>query len=250
MLPWALILSRCGASGPVLRAAAACLVAPEGVAVWAVAVPLPSWWPPRGSPFQRWRAVACSLAPEGVAGRALAWGQGPVRWRLVLRRAPWLHLVAPVVLRRAPVVPRFATWCLPWLRWSLRRASGGAAVGADASKPRAGPLRRAPEGGWVVGPVGRFAAPPRGVGSSVLGGPSVALPRKCGVGPGGGARLAVSPLRRGAALPTASVCPLPEGSGLTSAPSGAWSVGGKPLRGRCAAGLRPSEEGRARASRG
>jgi hypothetical protein len=218
MLPWALILSRCGASGPVLRAAAACLVAPEGVAVWAVAVPLPVWWPPRGSPSGRWRVpLPVQWPPRGsLSGRwRCPWLPLPVwwpprgspsgRWRCrclpggprggrrssggVPLPARWPPRGSPGGRWRGARVPFGGGWCseerhgcISWRRWCSeeRRWCRGLRPGAClGSAGRSEELPVGPQ--WAPMPPnpvrGRFAAPPRGVGSSV---PWAASPRPRG----------------------------------------------------------------------
>jgi hypothetical protein len=210
-----------------LRGAGAYRVAPEGVAVWAVACrrrcrcgPVA----PEGVAFARWRCRCLSGGPRG--GRRLGGGVGPgfpSGGAGVLRGAPGLRRGAPVGLRRAPVVLRSACLQIPW---------------------------------------GRLAAPPRGVGLSVpwsglprprgglvcraVGGPS-GCPSEEGRLGGPGRRAAgciASPRRGGGA-----------GCFHGSASRGGWAhfgprwrcgLGGQAPPVRVAAGLRPSEEGRAR----
>jgi hypothetical protein len=217
-----------GAGVACLGGAGACLMAPEGVAVWAVACRLPLLWPPRGS----WR------------GRG---GVGPVR--SVAVGAP-----------RSAVVPRGVPVTAPK---SGRWYSGG----ADASKPRVGPARRPPRrmglsgpwvrlaalrGGWVCRARGPARRAPEGgwvVGPS--GGPSGRSSEEGRVAGPGVRGWRVLPLRRGAAVPATSVGPSPRGGlGSRRPPVALRAVWGKPRLVRFAAGLRPSEEGRARASRG
>jgi hypothetical protein len=130
--------------------------------------------------------VASAVAPEGVAARA--W-RGGARVPFGGSGAPKSAVVRRGVPVTAPKSGRWYSglrrWCRPGCRWLLRRAAGGTPVGADASKPRVGParrpprrvglsgpwvrlaalrggwvcrargpVRRAPEGGWVVGPSG------------------------------------------------------------------------------------------------
>jgi len=130
------------------------------------------------------------VAPEGVAFWAVASGQGS---RL---GAPWCSEE-----RRGCFAGR--RWGSEELRWCS---------GRRASKSLRGRLAAPPRGFGSVGPVVRLAAPPRGVGLSGRGeGPPGVLPRKGGWGVLGDARLAVSPLRGGAAAPAASVGPPPRG---------------------------------------
>jgi hypothetical protein len=68
------------------------------------------------------------------------------------------------LLRRATVVLRSAPWCRAGCRWLLRRATWYSAWRRCLQTPWG--QFASPRGGWVVGPVVRLAAPPRGVGSS------------------------------------------------------------------------------------
>ena len=219
MLPWALDPSGGAVRGPVcveLRGAVGVLRAPRS----------------------RGRCRCRCGGPRG--GRRAGAGRGhPVQWQLVLRSAPVGLRRAPVVRCGAPVVHRGAPVGLRRAPLVLRSAPMPPnPVGSGSPRPRGGlvcrargPARRAPEGGWSVGP-GRAAAPPfrRGVGWGVL----------------GVARRALSPLRREVARLAASVVPRPR-RGL--APLWPPVVGptfrGKPRAVRCSAGHRPSEEGRA-----
>jgi len=176
-------------------------------------VPLPVGWPPRGSPSGRWR---CRCLLGGPRGGRRADGGGRARVPFGGGAAS----LAPVGLRRAPMGPQWAAWCRAVAPVGLRRAPMGPHCGADASKPRAGPARRAPEGGWSVGPVGRLAAPPRGVGLSVLGGPDPALPKRRGGGSWGCAAGGVVSPRRGGGAGCLRASAPPRGVGLTSAPGG------------------------------
>jgi hypothetical protein len=195
--------------------AAAVAVAPEGVAGRAVARGLPIWW--------RWGSEELRGASRGAAGAPKSSGGAPVC--AVVPRG------ALVGLRRAPVV----------LRWAPM-----------PPKPRAGPARRAPEGGWSVGPVVRRAAPPRGVGLSGLGGPSDPPVRRwVGGGSWGSARLAcrLSEERRRGWLP-----------GRVRSPEGVWArlgpqwTGGRwgasPSRSVGPPGIVPPRRGERCASRG
>jgi hypothetical protein len=154
---------------------------PRGSAVWAVAVPVPVRW-----------------APKGVCRISAGVGQGPVCWlcgseelRGAFGGAGGRSEELPVVPRRAPMPPNPAGPSSRPPRGVVRRSRG--------------PARRAPEGGWSVGP---WEGPPwlfRGRAGRVL----------------GVARLAALPLRGGAAVPAASARPSPEGVGLALAPSDA-----------------------------
>ena len=213
MLPWAFSPLKVLCTGPgalggvglrgARRCAAAFLVSPEGVAVWAVA-----------------GAGACRVAPEGVAVWALAWA-----------RVPFGGSAAPrscVVPALAPVTaPKSCRWCR---------------VGRRCLQTPCGSYSPTPKG-WSVEPVVRLAAPPRGVGLSVRGGPSVALPKKgwwvLGGRAAGGCRL--SEEGRRCRLPP-WVRP-PKGLGSLWPPMVLRAFWGKPHLVRFAVGRRPSEEG-------
>jgi hypothetical protein len=213
---------------------------PRGSASGRWPSPLPVYWPPRGSASGRWRCRCLPGGPRG--GRRSGAGchclpGGPRGGRRsgagVRARVPFGGVCCLRGSGGAPksaagaggggVVPRDGSGGAP-------RSAGGAVRGADASKPRAGPPRRAPEGGWSVGPVGRLAAPPRGVGPSVLGGPSCCASEEARwVGSWGMRGWRVSPLRRGAAVPAASVRPRPRGGlGSRRPPVASWVGWGKP----------------------
>jgi len=183
-------------------------------------------WPPKGSPGGRWRCLRRFGGPRrgrrvGGGGpsatpSSLQWppeGSLGGRWRCRRRcsgprRGRWAGGgVGRVPFgggwcseeRRGAV--RGRRWGSEELRWcsALRRGAARCAGGCSEERPwcagwprclqiPASPARRAPDGGWVVGPVVRLAAPPRGVGSSGRGRASRALPREGGGGSRGGSR--------------------------------------------------------------
>jgi hypothetical protein len=138
-------------------------------------------------------------------------------------------------------------WCRAKCRWGSEELRG-TPVGADASKPR-GAFSPPPEGGGSSGPWSGSPRPRGGLGRRAVGRASGALPKKRSGGPGG-ARLAgaTSPKSGGGAGCVRGSGP-PRGVGLTSAPGGFVGRLGQAPSDPSAAGLRPSEEGRARASR-
>lgn len=189
-------------------------------------MPLSARWPPRGSPGERWRCRCLFSGPRegrclgigdalGGAGACRVGPRGGLpsgRWR-----GPGSRLSA--------VRLRGAAWCRVGRRWPLRGAAGGAASGADASKPR-GAIFAPPEGG---GPSVPWSASPRPRGGLVcraVGGPP-RLFRGRARWVLGVARLAVLPLRGGAAVPAASAGSSPEGVGLALAPGDAAGCSGQ-----------------------
>jgi hypothetical protein len=268
-----------GGRGRCLGGASAVSVAPEGVAGLAGAVPLPSGWPPKGSPVglgrcrlplpwpprgsRRGRGGCRCLSSGPRGGRCLGGGVGPGvpfggGWCV-----PGAPVVAPKSDRGAPVcavvrsggaggapkssvVLRSAPWCRAGCRWGSEELRG-TPVGADASKPRGASSPPSEEGGSSV-PWSGLPRPRGGLGRRAVGGPPVRF-RGSAVGVLGvrGWRGCLSEERRRCRL-RPWVRP-PEGGWAHFGPR--WRLGrlGQAPSGPSAAGLRPSEEGRARASR-
>jgi hypothetical protein len=248
MLPW--VFSPFGLRGVWSGASGGrcCVpVAPEGVAFVRRRVPVPVGWPPRGSPSGRWRAVGGAAAfrwpPRGspsCGGGCRCLSGGPRGGRLLGGGV-------------GPGFPSGGAVGAPRSAWAASRGAGGApksSGGAPVGVPP-NPLR------------GRLLAPPRGIGPSVPWS-GFSLPRGGLVGRAVGWALRVS--FRGRAVGGSRETRgwlhrlseegrrrrllrwvrLPEGGWAHVGPRWRGGLGGQAPPVRVAAGLRPSEEGRAR----
>jgi hypothetical protein len=223
-------------------------VAPEGVAFPRWRVPVPFGWPPRGSPSGRWRAVGGAAAfrwpPRGSpfrGGGCRCLSGGPRGGRLLGGG------VGPGFPSGGAVGAPRSAWAASRGAGGAPKSSGGAPVGVPPN-PRARPARRTPEGVWVCrsrGPARR--APEGGWVCRAVGWALRVSFRGRAVG---GSRETRGWLHRlseeGRRRRLLRWVRLPEGGWAHVGPRWRGGLGGQAPPVRVAAGLRPSEEGRAR----